>query len=141
MAEDQLFCVGQKAVIEKAGAVLVLNDPIFGSDLPGGKIQEGETDFLESLKREVREETGLEITIGQPISTGYFDCPTDSNHRNAGKKIFIIYFEATYLSGELILSDEHDSYQWVTKESYREFFSGSNKETNVFNALTVYFDL
>ena len=40
--KDALFCVGQKAFIEKDGKVLVLNDPEEGLDFPGGKIQVGE---------------------------------------------------------------------------------------------------
>ncbi len=42
MEKDTLFCVGQKAFIEKDGKVLVLFDPIEGLDFPGGKIKEGE---------------------------------------------------------------------------------------------------
>jgi len=34
-----LFCAGQKAIIEKDGKGLILNDPIEELDYPGGKIQ------------------------------------------------------------------------------------------------------
>lgn len=64
MNEDELFFVGQKAFIRKGDEVLVIHDPIEGLDFPGGKIQVGEENTFESLKREVREETGLEIQIG-----------------------------------------------------------------------------
>jgi hypothetical protein len=37
MKNDALFCVGQKALIEKNGQVLVLGDPKEGLDFPGGK--------------------------------------------------------------------------------------------------------
>jgi len=49
MAEDQQFYIGQKVVLEKDGKVLILNDPVFGGDLPCGKIQVGETDVILSL--------------------------------------------------------------------------------------------
>jgi hypothetical protein len=49
MKDDALFCVGQKAFIEKDGEILVLNDPLEGLDFPGGKIQVGETDFAEAV--------------------------------------------------------------------------------------------
>src|SRR5687768_11015180 len=37
--------------------------------LPGGRIEVGEP-FLDGLKREVYEESGLDITIGKPIYVG-----------------------------------------------------------------------
>ncbi len=69
MVEDQLLYVGQKAFIEKGGEVLILMDHDLGLDFPGGKIQEGEIDFTKSLKREVREETKLEIEKGDAFFT------------------------------------------------------------------------
>ena len=39
MKKDALFCVGQKAFIDKNGEILILNDQIEGLDFPGGKIQ------------------------------------------------------------------------------------------------------
>lgn len=140
MAEDQQFYIGQKVVLEKEGKILVLNDPVFGADLPGGKIQIGETDFVEALKREVREETGFEIEIGKPFHTGFLGMATSlrgRQHRNAGKKVFLIYFKACYLSGELTLSDEHDSFQWVDKKTYKNLQTDTLGE--VTKALAAYF--
>jgi 8-oxo-dGTP pyrophosphatase MutT (NUDIX family) len=67
MKKDQVFSVGQKAFIEKNGEILVLILPNGMLDFPGGKIQEGETDLDIAFKREVKEETGLDIEIGQPL--------------------------------------------------------------------------
>ena len=50
MAEDLLVWVGQKAFIRKDGEVLVLQSDNIRLDFPGGKIQQGETDFIASLK-------------------------------------------------------------------------------------------
>ena len=49
MKNDALFCVGQKAFIEKDGKVLILGDPTEGLDFPGGKIQDGEAKDAELL--------------------------------------------------------------------------------------------
>lgn len=133
MAKDQQFYVGQKVVLKKDNKVLVLNDPIFGGDLPGGKIQIGETDFQEALKREVFEETGLKIELGQPFHTGYFEVPLTfkgRNLKNAGKRIFLIYFTAKYLSGSLQLSDEHNDYIWVDKSNYHRLSKDKLGNTN-----------
>ncbi len=133
MAEDRLFYVGQKAFIEKDGAVLVLHDPAKGLDFPGGKIQEGETDFVEALKREVREETTLEIEVGAPFTNWYYEFSPE--HRNAGKQVYLIGFKCTYVSGEVIVSDEHSSFQWVNKENYKIV----HEDSPYFKALEVYF--
>ncbi|MSU55295.1 MAG: NUDIX domain-containing protein [Candidatus Taylorbacteria bacterium] len=116
MADDKLFYVGQKAFINKSGSVPVLNDPNSKLDFPGGKIQIGENDFEESLRREVREETGLEIKIGDPFVTWYFEFK--SGHRNAGKQVFLVGYRCEFVSGEVKLSNEHDSFQWVDKATY-----------------------
>jgi 8-oxo-dGTP diphosphatase len=131
--EDALFCVGQKAFIEKDGSVLVLNDPIEGLDFPGGKVQEGEIDFVEALQREVREETQLEIAVGEPFATWYNEFPPQ--HRNAGKKVYLVAFKCSYVSGEVVLSDEHDGCRWVTKDNYHEVDDG----TDYFKVLELYF--
>ena len=133
MADDQLFYVGQKAFIEKDGRVLVLMDPNLGLDFPGGKIQEGETDFTESLKREVREETKLEIEKGDAFFT-WFNV-FGAKHRNAGKKVYLVGFKCKYVSGEVTLSDEHSEYKWVDQSDYKKLDDGSL----YFQALEKYF--
>lgn len=138
MAEDQQFYIGQKVVLEKDGKVLVLHDSILGADLPGGKIQVGETDFTESLKREVLEETGLIIEVGQPFHTGLF-LPSSvwKAHRNARKLTFLIFFTARYVSGDIKLSDEHDQYFWVDRNDYKDLIV--DKTGNIQRALDAYF--
>ncbi|HEY9584389.1 MAG TPA: NUDIX domain-containing protein [Candidatus Paceibacterota bacterium] len=134
MAEDKLFYVGQKAFIEKDGDILILTDPSIGLDFPGGKIQIGENDFDEALRREVREETGLEIEIGEPFTRWYFEF--SSAHRNFGKQVYLIGFRCKYVSGEVVLSDEHSSFRWINKNNYKELDDGSA----YFKALEKYFD-
>lgn len=133
MKEDSLFYVGQKAFIEKDGQVLVLGDPIEGLDYPGGKIQEGEFDLVESLKREVREETSLEILVGEAFATWTNIFPPQ--HRLAGKRVFLVGYKCTYVSGEVTLSDEHDKFSWITKEN----FNMVNDGTSYFEILKKYF--
>lgn len=120
MAEDQQFYVGQKAVIARGGEVLVMFDPEFGADLPGGKIKEGELDFIKELKREVIEETTLSISVGNVFATGYFEVPATAKNKNAGRKIFNVYYACRYESGEVVMSDEHNRYEWVSKENFME---------------------
>jgi 8-oxo-dGTP diphosphatase len=134
MAEDKQFFVGQKAFIRKGDKVLVLFDPVFGLDFPGGKIQTIDADILAALKREVKEETGLDVKIGDPFTTWTWKVP-EGAHRNAGKEIYLIGFRCEYISGEVRLSDEHNSYRWVSEKTYREI----DDKSDFFHALEKYF--
>jgi len=140
MNDDALFCVGQKAFIQKDGKVLVLNDPEEGLDFPGGKIQVGEardgdaSSLFRSLQREVKEETGLEIEVGNPFVVWYHEFP--KNHRNYPKVVYLVGFRCKYVSGEIGLSDEHNKFRWVDKNDYFEVDDGSD----YFDALRKYFE-
>jgi 8-oxo-dGTP pyrophosphatase MutT (NUDIX family) len=134
MKEEQTFYVVQKAIIKKGNEVLVLNDPIEGLDFPGGKMQEGEGNIMESLKREVREETELEISVGNP-----FYCLIETfpqNHRYAGKKAYVICYRCEYVSGDVKLSHEHNNFKWVTIENCKSVDDG----TSYYRILEKYFE-
>lgn len=63
-----------KAVIQNNNRFLVVKQKIGSQeywDLPGGKIEFNENPF-ETLRREVKEETGLEIKIVEPIGIFWF---------------------------------------------------------------------
>lgn len=135
MKEDQVFYVGQKAFIDKDGKVLILSDSWRHElDFPGGKIQEGEFDFSAALQREVREETGLEIEVGDPFCVWHWRFPP--KHRNGGKLVFLVGFRCNYVSGEVQISDEHSGYRWVSAEDYREV----DDKSDYFEALRKYFE-
>ena len=117
----------------------MLNDPIEGLDFPGGKIQEGEavngdaSSLVWSLKREVEEETGLDIEVLDPFAVWYHEFPKE--HRNYGKKVYLVAFRCKYVSGELQLSNEHDKFRWVSKDDYNKVDDGSD----YFDILVKYF--
>lgn len=59
------------AVIRRDGQVLIAQRPLEGMlgglwEFPGGKVEAGET-LADCLRREIREELGVEIEVGQPI--------------------------------------------------------------------------
>ena len=134
MKVDQIYWVGQKAFIERGGEVLVLTDANGeGLDFPGGKIQEGEKDLAESLKREVREEVNLEIDVGKPFITWHNAFP--AHHKYAGKKVYLVGFNCKYISGDVSLSDEHNKFRWVNKDNYMKV----DDVTSYFEILDKYF--
>lgn len=77
-------------------------------DIAGGRIDTG-TPLIENLKREVYEETGLEITDGpQLIAAQDILKPPDMH-------VVRITYRAS-AEGTPTLSDEHDSFKWFTLE-------------------------
>jgi len=116
---DALFYVAQKAFVQRGSTVLILNDPNYGLDFPGGKIQQGELNLVESLRREVREETSLEIDIGHPF-VSWVD-PLHPLAVSTGVPVVLIGYRCQHVSGEVRLSDEHDIFAWITLDEASEF--------------------
>jgi 8-oxo-dGTP diphosphatase len=139
MKNDALFCIAQKALIEKDGKVLVIFDLEGRLDFPGGKIRKGEakdrdvSSLIKSLQREVREETNLEIEVFNPFAVWYNELPR--GHKNYPKMIYVVAFKCKYVSGELKLSNEHNKFRWVDKSNYQEV----DDRSNYFDVLRKYF--
>ncbi|MEQ1499936.1 MAG: NUDIX domain-containing protein, partial [Parcubacteria group bacterium] len=134
MEQEQIFYVVQKAFIKNGSEILVLNDPLEGLDYPGGKIQKGEKDIERALKREILEETGLDVVVGKPFFTSIDQYPDD--HKHSGKVFFIVFYECEYISGEIKLSEEHNSFAWVDENNFRSV----DDNTWYFDVLKNYFD-
>jgi len=77
--------------------------------LPGGRINPGEP-FLDGLAREIKEESGLEVEVDQPLYVGEW-WPVIKGNKN---QIVGIFFLCTPLHQNVTLSEEHDDFQWIT---------------------------
>lgn len=70
-----------KALIVRDGKFLGLELEIGRTrlwDLPGGKVEDGE-EPMQTLLREVKEETGLDVVIGKPLGLYWFHRKTDGD--------------------------------------------------------------
>ena len=79
-----------------------------GLCFPGGHVEPGES-FVESVIREVREETGL--TIENPIL-----CGTKQFQTEDGERYVVLLYRASRYSGELRASDEGEVF-WIPRDS------------------------
>ncbi len=113
-----------KALIQYENKILILREAPTYKDgtnigkfhLPGGRIEAGEP-FLDGLAREVFEETGLTVTVGQPFFVGEW-FPVI---RGIPNQIVAIFFSCTTNTNRIVLSDEHDRYTWIDPADYNGY--------------------
>ena len=121
--EPKLF-IATKAFIINEGKVLILRES--GSyqdgtnsgryDLPGGRLKPGER-FDNALRREVLEETGLEVAIHGPLAVGEWRPVV----REAPWQIVGIFFRCEADHREVKLSEDHDEYLWIEPQEYEKY--------------------
>ncbi len=84
--------------------------------LPGGGIEPGER-MVEALRREMREEIGIEIERPRPAF--FKDCLHDKTFPDGSvRQVYMIFllFHCLAVSEQLRLNDEFVEYRWVSQE-------------------------
>ena len=104
------------AVLVREGTVLLARRKPGGSlggkwEFPGGKLEEDETPE-QGLERELREELGIDVLVGDYIGSVDF--------QNGPNDYRVLSFVVTPLSGEIILH-EHEEIRWVPAGELDDF--------------------
>lgn len=122
MAEEKKFHVGVKGMIEdEKGRVLLMKEDVRNHsmptteywDFPGGRMNEGES-VLETLHREIKEETGI-----TKVSDPRFVTAVISNHEIKLKNgeivglVLMVYEVKIDPNAKIKLSHEHLGYEWI----------------------------
>ena len=117
-------------VVNGEGLILVLKrSPTQDSDrsgcwdLPGGTYERGE-DVIDSIKREVMEESSLTIHNPSPIDLA--NGLNNANQFMSSEVVFAITHICTKWEGEVKISDEHTEFKWVTPEEFITYDFGDD---------------
>jgi len=94
-------------------------------EIPGGHIDFGE-DIIDGLKREIQEELGMGIAVGDP-----FACFTYMNHIKKSHSVEVVYFaEFTGSIDSITLhAQDHSEYVWIAADEIESVYT-ENKGAN-----------
>lgn len=79
--------------------------------LPGGTLEYGEN-TLASLEREVMEETNIKVKNATPLEAFVYANPTPPH--------YCVYYVATFASGKVKISHEHQGFAWRTWDKIKK---------------------
>lgn len=104
MDENDTSKVSKILILDRGRVLLLMSSRLKKFTLPGGHIKTNET-FTQGLKREVKEETGLNISWNKIIFS---------------KPNFTLYKGGVY-TGRVQLSEEHEGFIWAKIEDAHKY--------------------
>ncbi len=123
MNTPKLF-IALKALIQKEGRVLIIRESSKYKDgtqtgrwdLPGGRMEAG-LSWEENLKREIMEESGLTVSILEPIHVNEVRVEKGEE----AWQIVRVFMSCTWVEGEVKLGQDHDEFKWIDPKEYKAF--------------------
>lgn len=126
MAESEMAIFTNMCMVyDENGNILVQdrkNPDWPGLTFPGGHVEPGES-FVESVIREVWEETGL--TVENPVLCGAKQFQTKQNERYV-----VLFYKASRFTGEIRSSDEGDVF-WIPRDTLKNYTLANDFEDMV----------
>lgn len=111
MENHKLFKVNQNAIIQNdAGEILILQKDGKWM-LPGGRLED--EGWLQGLKREVKEETGIENFEVKDI--------LNVDMSDSGETYIVTFLCRVENTPDVILSHEHQEYDWLKLEDLEKY--------------------
>ncbi|MDE1856630.1 MAG: NUDIX domain-containing protein [Candidatus Micrarchaeota archaeon] len=109
--------------VEHDGRILVLRESsdykegahLGKFDIVGGRLKPGEN-FYDGTRREVMEETGLDVKLGKPFFINEWR-PTVNGEK---WQIIGIFLTGSADSDKVVLSVDHSAFKWIDPADYRK---------------------
>ena len=113
----------EKIFMPKRAATKKFMPSVF--ELPGGHVDFGE-DIVAGLKREIREEFGKIITVGDPFAAFTYHNSVKGSH-----SIEVVYFAQFDDIGNIQLNPkDHSEYKWLSFDELPKVFGNGKDETD-----------
>ena len=92
-------------------------------ELPGGHIDFGE-EISDGSKREIKEEFGVDITVGDPFASF-----TYTNHVKGSHSVEVIYFATltSTLEDIVIHPEDHSEYGWFAEDELEKIMTANKR--------------
>ena len=109
--------IGVGAIVENNGSILLVKrgkQPYMGEwAIPGGQVEWGES-LHDAVKREIKEETGVDIEVGELAY--HFEHISEAVEHH----YVVLDFFARYVGGELRAGDDADDVGWFIFKSLKQ---------------------
>lgn len=97
------------------GKILMVKHPVRGWEVPGGQVEVGET-ITDAFKREIKEETGIDIEVGNlTVLSSNIGIGIQYDGVSPIPTIVTFGFTGKAISGELTTSEESLEVAWVNR--------------------------